>query len=103
MSEGSCWLHHLPQFACVYLPYNRKWQEANQKVQGSRPARACGQTRSRGSRERLAPGGLHGAGSAPVTPGGVLYWHPGKLAACSARSVTLLVASLVPQARCWGV
>ncbi|KAJ1067735.1 hypothetical protein K5549_016389, partial [Capra hircus] len=33
VSEGSCWLHPLPVFACVHSSLNRKWQEANQKVQ----------------------------------------------------------------------
>lgn len=84
-SEDSCWLHHLPVFARV-PSLNRKWQEANQKVQelqASQEVRADQEQRIKVSGPCLV--GFTVLVQPPVTHGHA-HWRPGKLAACVYRS-----------------
>lgn len=97
LPEGSCWLYHLPVSHVLYSSLNRKWQEANQKVQelqASQEGLADQGQRIKVSGSCLA--GLTVLARLPATRGACSA-RPGKLAACAGVPVTSL-----PRARCWG-
>lgn len=98
VSEGSCWLHHLPVFACVHSSLNRKWQEANQKVQelqASQEVRADQEQRIKVSGSCLV--GFTVLAQPPVTPGACSLASGEVSCLCLAQLLTLLVVSWCPR------
>ena len=103
-SEDSCWLHHLPVFARV-PSLNRKWQEANQKVQelqASQEVRADQEQRIKVSGPCLV--GFTVLVQPPVTHGACSLASREVSRLCLPQLFTLLVISLCPRPRagCWG-
>ena len=103
-SEDSCWLPHLPVFARV-PSLNRKWQEANQKVQefqASQEVRADQEQRIKVSGPCLV--GFRVLAQPPVTRGACSLLSGEVSCLCLLQLFTLLVISLCPRphARCWG-